>query len=195
MGQSPKIVIIAGPNGAGKSTIAPRVLRGPLAVDEFVNADAIALGLSAFKPETVALQAGRIMLARIKELATQRKNFALETTLASKTFAPLVRQLTNTGYEFHLVFVWLTSQEEAIARVEARVRAGGHSIPVETIRRRYNAGIRNFFELYRPISASWQVFNNSADSTLDMIARGRGAKEDRIDDGALWRQFLEVSDS
>ena len=62
MTESPKVVVIAGPNGAGKSTAATRILQDALAVQEFVNADVIARGLSAFKPESVALTAGRVML-------------------------------------------------------------------------------------------------------------------------------------
>jgi predicted ABC-type ATPase len=84
----PHVVVLAGPNGAGKSTAAPALLRGRLGVTEFVNADTIAHGLSAFSPEHAAIEAGRIMLARLRQLASQRRDFAFETTLASRTFAP-----------------------------------------------------------------------------------------------------------
>jgi predicted ABC-type ATPase len=84
----PKVVVIAGPNGAGKSTAASHVLRNALQVNEFVNADTIAAGLSAFSPDTVAVAAGRIMLERVRELASEGRNFAFETTLASRSFAP-----------------------------------------------------------------------------------------------------------
>ena len=82
----PSIVIVAGPNGAGESTVAPALLHGALAVDEFVNADVIASGLSAFDPAGAAIAAGRVMLARLHELAEQRVSFAFETALASRTF-------------------------------------------------------------------------------------------------------------
>ena len=104
----PSIVILAGPNGAGKSTVAPALLHGALAVDEFVNADVIARGLSAFDPESVALTAGRVMLARLHELAEQRVSFAFETTLASRTFAPWLRDLKASGYAVHLFFLFLS---------------------------------------------------------------------------------------
>src|ERR1044071_7909514 len=94
----PTVVILAGPNGAGKSTVAPALLRGALAVHEFVNADVIARGLSAFDPESVAIAAGRIMIARLRELARQRASFAFETTLASRSFAPWLRGLSSDGY-------------------------------------------------------------------------------------------------
>jgi predicted ABC-type ATPase len=97
-GRPPLVVVIAGPNGAGKTTIAPRLLRDALAVSEFVNADPIATGLSAFRPESVAMAAGRVMLARLKALATAREDFAFETTLASRSFAPWLRSLRASGY-------------------------------------------------------------------------------------------------
>ena len=84
----PSVVILAGPNGAGKSTVAPALLQGALAVDEFVNADVIARGLSAFDPDRVAIAAKRVMLARLKQLADRRVDFAFETTLATRSFAP-----------------------------------------------------------------------------------------------------------
>lgn len=75
----PHVIIIAGPNGAGKTTTAPALLNKALHVDNFINADTIAQGLCAFKPETAAIQAGRAMLARMRHLANQNENFAFET--------------------------------------------------------------------------------------------------------------------
>ena len=89
----PSVVVLAGPNGAGKSTVAPALLQGALGIDEFVNADVIARGLSAFDPESAAIAAGRVMLARLHELAEQRVSFAFETTLASRSFALWLRRL------------------------------------------------------------------------------------------------------
>lgn len=119
---TPNLVVLAGPNGAGKSTAAPMLLRGTLGVTEFVNADVIAQGLSAFAPDRVALSAGRIMLRRLQELARQGVSFAFETTLASRSFAPWIRELAQTGYQFHLVFLWLPSADFAVQRVADRVR-------------------------------------------------------------------------
>src|SRR2546428_12586241 len=110
----PSVVVISGPNGAGKSTVAPRVLQGTLAITEFVNADVIARGLSAFNPEGAAVAAGRIMLERLRELAAQRASFAFETTLASRSFAPWIKTLIETGYEFHLVYVWIASPDLSV---------------------------------------------------------------------------------
>jgi len=137
---APNVIVIGGPNGAGKSTIAPLVLSGTLAVTEFVNADVIAQGLSAFQPEREATQAGRIMLRRLDELAAAREDFAFETTLASRTFAPWIRRIRGQGYQFHLAYVWLPDAELAVTRVGMRVKSGGHYVPDETVRRRYRRG-------------------------------------------------------
>ncbi|MDR3622782.1 MAG: zeta toxin family protein [Paludisphaera borealis] len=182
----PSVIVLAGPNGAGKSTAAPALLRGRLAVDAFVNADAIARGLSGFAPETVAMQAGRIMLARLKTLAAARDDFAFETTLASRSFAPWLKSLVADGYRFHLVFLWLPSADLAVARVADRVRQGGHDVPEETIRRRYAAGIQNFTRLYRPIATSWQLYNAETSSRL-LVAHGTGPKVDEVRRPKIWR--------
>jgi predicted ABC-type ATPase len=159
----PHIIVIAGPNGAGKSTTAPSLLKGTLEVTEFVNADLIAQGLSGFQPEGAVFHAGRVMLERIHYLAKKRIDFAFETTLASRTFAPWIANQRKKGYVFYLVFLWLPSEDFAVARVAERVRMGGHNVPEETIRRRYHAGIRNFFKLYRPLADIWFFYDNSAE--------------------------------
>ncbi|MCC6409985.1 MAG: AAA family ATPase [Planctomycetes bacterium] len=139
--------MIAGPNGAGKSTTAPALLRDLLGIREFVNADAIAQGMSGFDPDSAAIAAGRAMLRRLTELSRARRDFAFETTLASRSFAPWIERLRRDGYAFTLVFLWLPSPEIAIARVAQRVAAGGHDVPAGTIRRRFDRGLANFFRL------------------------------------------------
>lgn len=166
----PHVIIIAGSNGSGKSTAAPILLKNTIHINDFVNADIIAQGLSAFQPEKAAIQAGRIMLKRIKTLATEGANFAFETTLASRVFASWIKGLKKNGYQFHLIFLWLKNVELAISRVEDRIRMGGHSVPEQTIRRRYTVGLKNFFNLYSPLADSWQLYDNSDSSSLIPIA-------------------------
>lgn len=181
----PSVVILADPNGAGKSTAAPELLQGELAVSEFVNADVIARGLSAFHPGRVAMAAGRVMLARLDELARQRDTFAFETTLASRSFAPWLRKLHTSGYEIHLVFLWLSSADLAIERVADRVRNGGHDIPGDVVRRRYAAGIRNFFDLYQSATTSWVLYNSSGPQPT-LVAEGLESQPERVYDTAVW---------
>lgn len=184
--QSPHLIIISGPNGAGKSTIAPKVLRGVLGVDEFVNADVIAKGLSAFNPEGVSISAGRIMLKRLHELAAARKNFAFETTLASRSFYPWISELLKTGYAFHLIHLWLPSPEMSIARVKARVARGGHHVPDDVVRRRYDAGLRNFFHLYMNIASSWYLYDNYDPDNPDLIASGHESSVESVYNYTKW---------
>ena len=181
----PSVVILAGPNGAGKSTAAPALLHGTLAVNVFVNADVIARGLSAFDPESAAIAAGRIMLARLRELAEQRVSFAFETTLASRTFAPWLQDLRVSGYEVHFLFLWLPSPEFALERVADRVRAGGHDVPAATVRRRYRAGLRNFFSLYEPLATSWGLYDSSGPEPR-LVAERLDTLPPRVYDESVW---------
>lgn len=190
----PKVVVIAGPNGAGKSTAAKTLLTGPFRVREFVNADVIAQGLSAFEPEKVAISAGRIMLTRLKELAAERVNFAFETTLASRSFARWIEELRASGYDFQLFYHWVPSPDFSVRRVALRVTEGGHHVPDDTIRRRYFGGIRNFFDLYRPITDGWRCYNSSIVGRPKLVANGKGIAYERIYDKQTWQQILARRD-
>ena len=163
----PTLYIIAGCNGAGKTTASYSVLPSLLECKEFVNADEVAKGLSPFDPESVAIEAGRLMLRRINLLLGQRKTFAIETTLATRSYISLVKRARNAGYRVVLLFFWLASPEMAIERVAKRVSDGGHNIPAETIRRRYWLGLQNFFQLFAPIVDSWMFYDN-ADATIQV---------------------------
>lgn len=189
---SPKIILIAGCNGAGKSTLAPHLLRDTFGLNDYVNADTIAQGLSAFAPEKVAIEAGRVMLKRLRDLASQRANFAFESTLASRFYASWIAELKQQGYEFDLIFIWLKSPELAVRRVEERVKLGGHSIEIETIRRRYGRGLKNFFELYQPLANSWTVYDNSASGNPILIADNQAGDELQIHDSVLWEKICEL---
>lgn len=166
----PNLVVIAGPNGSGKSTTAPKLLRDTLRVDEFINADVIAGGISAFAPDRVAFPAGRIMVRRTHELAAARADFALESTLSSRSLAPWIARLKADTYVFHLIYLWLSSADLAVQRVAERVRQGGHDVPEPTVRRRYSRSLSNFFNIYRPIADSWLMLDNSSIDAPKSIA-------------------------
>lgn len=188
----PHLIIIAGCNGSGKTTAAPALLQNSLHVDDFVNADAIAHGLCAFQPEKASIQAGRIMLGTIQKLAEDKVNFAFETTLASRTFSTWIPKLKQEGYEFHLIFLWLKNVELAIRRVEERVKTGGHSVPEETIRRRYTSGLKNFFNLYRSLTDSWQFYDNSNADKLSLIASEIHSDKLVIENESTWEKLEET---
>src|SRR6266403_4173291 len=188
---NPQIIVIAGPNGAGKTSLAPFLLRDQYGQFPFVNADTIASGLSAFEPESVAIEAGRIMLARLHELSERRESFAFESTLAARSYAPWLSRLRQQGYEVHLLFVWLRSVDLAIERVAERVRRGGHAIPLLELRRRYLRGINNLFELYIPLADTWAVYDNSKQNQPSLVATGGAKSARRIRKPDLWQVLLE----
>jgi predicted ABC-type ATPase len=185
------VLILAGPNGAGKSTAAEWVLRSAYGLWEFVNADVIARGLSGFDPDAVAMQAGRIMLTRLRQLAADGASFAFETTLASRNFIPWVKQLRDSGYAFDLNFFWLPTADLAVERVAIRVREGGHGVPEETIRRRYTRGLSNFFNAYLPLATSWRFYNSSFGRPA-LVAYGYESTPAVVLDEANWQQLVET---
>lgn len=156
----PSLYIIAGPNGAGKTTAAYNLLPDVFNTIEFVNADEIARGISPFNPESVAVQAGRIMLERLKQLITEQKNLAFESTLSGLAYLKFLNLSKVSGYNVTLFFVWLNSYELAIERVANRVSKGGHDIPKNVIERRYARGMKNFAK-YAPYTDSWYIYDNS----------------------------------
>ncbi|WP_315537644.1 zeta toxin family protein [Prevotella koreensis] len=172
------LYIISGCNVAGKTTASYTVLPEILKIDEFVNADEIARGLSPFNPDEMAIEAGRLMLKRINELLTRGKDFAIETTLATRSYANLVDRAHMLGYEVHLVYFWLNSTELAKKRVASRVILGGHNIPHAIIERRYGLGIKNLFGIFIPIVDEWMIVNNS-NLSQEIVAEG-GISRDTI---------------
>lgn len=179
------LYIIAGPNGAGKTTASFTVLPDMLNCKEFVNADEIARGISPFRPESAAIDAGRIFLKRIQELLRLKKDFAFETTLSTRSYVNLIKQAKLSGYNVILVFFWLRSPELAFERVKARVKAGGHNIPKDVIERRYFSGIKNLLQLYIPITDYWMVIDNS-NNPFNLIAEGNFGQKTNIYNNTIW---------
>ena len=157
----PRLYIISGCNGAGKTTASYSLLPEMLNCKDFVTSDEFAKGLSPFDPSKASIQASRYMLMKIRYLLKRGQDFAIETTLATRTLMKIVKQAQAAGYTVTLLYFWLNSPDLAVARVRARVEAGGHDIPEETIRRRYNTGIYYFFNLYSPICERWILADNS----------------------------------
>lgn len=181
----PNLFVIAGPNGAGKSTSAPELLTGTRRVDEFVNADVIA------KDEGLSdIAAGRKTLYLLTELAKARRDLAFETTLASHLLLPRIRAMQDSGYVFHLVFYWIPSADMAVQRVAARVRSGGHSIPEDVIRRRYERGLVNFFNDFAPAADSWMFVNNTGAPPPRRIAWRDLGGQTTVADNELWNRLV-----
>ena len=169
----PSLYIIAGPNGAGKTTTAEKLLPEYLNCIEYVNADNIARGISPFNVESVAFQAGRVMLERMTELVKRKVDFAFETTLSAKSYVSFLKYCKSKGYEITLVFIWLDSPETAIQRVKSRVEKGGHNIPEKVIERRYFKGIENLKKYFVSLNDAWMIWNNSGNQPT-LVAQGAG---------------------
>lgn len=165
--QEKYLYIIGGCNGAGKTTASFNILPDLLNCKEFVNADEIARGLSPFRPESVSIKAGRLMLKRIDELINLNQDFSFETTLSTKSFINTIENAKSKGYYVTLIFFWLESIELAKDRVRKRVSEGGHNIETDIIERRYKAGIKNLFSLYCNKVDSLLIYDSSkAESEL-----------------------------
>jgi len=169
------LYIITGPNGAGKTTLSYTILPEIFECEDFVNADEIARGLSPFNAEKAAIKAGRLMLERISELLEKGESFAFETTLSTRSYVNLINRAKDKGYEIILLFLALESVKLAVERVEIRVSEGGHNIPTDTIKRRYEVGLKNLFELYIPIVDKWMLVDNSSES-FEFVAEGTGTE-------------------
>ena len=189
----PRLYIISGCNGAGKTTASYSLLPEMLDCSEFVNSDEFAKGLSPFDPSKASIQASRFMLMKIRYLLNRQQDFAIETTLATRTLLKIVKQAQSAGYTVTLLYFWLNSPDLAVDRVRARVEAGGHNIPEETIRRRYNRGIYYFFNLYSPICERWILTDNSQ-IPFRVIAEGSKDEVVNIKDNETYAKVKAIAD-
>ncbi|MFH2044041.1 MAG: zeta toxin family protein [Pseudomonadota bacterium] len=156
-----KCYILAGPNGAGKTTFANEFLPIEAECLNFINADLIAQGLSPFQPEKMGVEAGRLMINHISECVRTNESFAFETTLSGRGYVQKINDWKKRDYEIIIYFLKLPSVEFALERVRLRVSRGGHDVPEETVRRRFERSWKNFNILYKPLADAWIVFDTS----------------------------------
>ena len=164
MANKKRIIIIAGPNGAGKTTFAREYLMKEAHCPDFVNVDLIAAGLSPFNPERAAIRAGRIMLSEIQRRVRKGESFAFETTLSGHVYARMIPEWRNSGYRVRLIFLQLPDPKMAISRVKMRVVQGGHNVSSTVVRRRFDAGLRNFQDVYKQLVDKWEWYDNSGNT-------------------------------
>ncbi|UII29519.1 zeta toxin family protein [Fulvivirga maritima] len=178
------LYIISGCNGAGKTTASYTLLPEILDCNEFVNADEIAKGLSPFNPESEAMAAGRLMLSKIDRLISRKNDFGFETTLSTRSYKNLITKARENGYRLTLLFFWLRNPDLAVKRVETRVKEGGHNIPEDVIRRRYENGLKNFFSIFEPLVDEWMFIDNSGEPY--QIVAYKNTKGSIINNQGLW---------
>ncbi len=187
----PRLFIIGGCNGAGKTTASKTILPEILECEEFINADEIAYAILPTHPELVAMRAGRIMLEQIAEHINRGIDFAFETTLSTRSYAPMLRDAKKRGYTIILIYIYLESEELAIQRVADRVARGGHSIPSEVIRRRYKRGLANFSRLFQIVADSWVLYDNSSTSPKLIARKGLGLDTD-VFNADIWSSIRSL---
>lgn len=186
-----RILMIAGPNGAGKTTIASRLIPDLPMLYEFINADEIARGLAPLHPETVALSASKLMITRLRELFEANKSFAFETTAAGTNYIKYLKEAKSKGYQLGLIFLWVSSSNQAIQRVSKRVSQGGHNVPAETVKRRYYAGIKNLFKYYLPLADFAIILDNSLplEDTDRIIASKSVQYPLEVENKTVWKKM------
>jgi predicted ABC-type ATPase len=179
--------IIAGPNGAGKTTFATEFLPRYANCRNFINPDLLARAYSPFDPDAGMLRAGRTVLKRIAEFTAARTDFAFETTLSGRRYAPLLRRVKSAGFRLHMFYLWIPGPELALLRIRDRVESGGHNVSERDVRRRFGRTLGNLFSLYRPLLDSLHCFANSSD-TPRLIFKDE-AGHTMIGDAALYEQL------
>ena len=161
---SPTCWIIAGPNGAGKTTFALEYLPQVANCRLFVNADAIAAGLSPLAPETALLAASRLFLREIENHIHNRQNFAFEITLSGRSYLKLVARLQADGWQIELIYLALPNLKMSKMRVAERVTHGGHNISEQDIERRFPRSLRNLLTEFSFLANSTRCFINSGET-------------------------------
>ncbi len=187
-------MMIAGPNGAGKTTIASAFLSQQKDVyADFLNADHIAQGIAPLHPESVIYQASRLMITRFHDLLNSNVSFIFETTASGLTYETHLQKAKANGYEINLVYLWLSSSNQAVKRVAERVKQGGHSILEEVIHRRYFRGLKNLLTLYLPVANTALILDSSTAKSgpKKIIAKKELHHQLQIDDKKIWRQIQE----
>lgn len=185
----PRLYIISGPNGAGKTTASYTFLPELLNLGTFVNADEIADELSPQEPEKEMIRASRLMLEQMDELLARDADFAVETTLSTKSLAQTIQHARSKGYMIGIFYFWLKNPEMAVKRVAVRHAAGGHNVPEETIIRRYHFGIRNLREIYLPLCDYWVIIDNSTREGK-WIAEGGMSRPTKIYNKKIYNQII-----
>lgn len=166
------LFILAGANGSGKSTVAKVLLPSEGLV--YVNPDDIAKELNPGNPVAARIEAGKETLRRIDVLLERGESFAIESTLSGLQHLKTIHKAQKRGYVVSVIYVYVESPDVCIARIAARVRGGGHSVPDEDVQRRYVRSKINFVKRYRGVADCWMLYYNGG-MDLSLVAHGNGS--------------------
>lgn len=186
----PILYILAGPNGAVKTTAAKTLLPDIFQCKVFLNADEIAAELNPKNVEAVAMQAGRIMLEEIETNLAEKNTFAIESTLATRSYLNLIKKAQLINYQVVLLFFYLPSAEMAKQRVALRVSEGGHNIPSEVVKRRFQSGLENLKKFIEIVDV-WVIYDNSKFPSR-IIAKGQYDKKIKIINFEIWERLKMI---
>ncbi|HEY6328685.1 MAG TPA: AAA family ATPase [Blastocatellia bacterium] len=146
----PELFTIGRPNGSGKTTIASQYLRSTGL--GFLNADNIAAELSPTDPILAAVQAGKAFSRRLADALDRRESIVVESTLSGLTLRRTVQRAGALGYRITILFVYVASPQECIARIKERVTRGGPFVPDADVGRSFPRSLHNFWHFYRSLA-------------------------------------------
>lgn len=181
------LYLIGGPNGSGKTTLANSIITHHENI-KFINADEIA------RENNISLDtiAGRIVLEKMDEVFSTHDSFIFETTLAGKFPGKLIKRAHDSGYKIEFLYVILSSVEQNITRVQERVKQGGHSVPENVIRRRYDKSLFNFDNVYKLVD-NWHLYDNTG-IKHQLVATGSGLDINIINQ-EIYSSFIKHKDA
>lgn len=184
---SKQLTVIAGPNGSGKTTFAQEFLSQT--PQRYLSADLIASQLAPDDPASAEMAAGRVFLQRLAQFIAGSNNFLVESTLSGRGFRRALEKAKLAGFEITIVFVYLDSADTCVARVQERVRKGGHHVPEADVRRRFYRSLSNFWQIYRNFANQWVLIYNAVTGFQHVASGSAGATS--IRDETLFNLFLE----
>ena len=166
------LYILAGANGSGKSTIAKELL--PEENITYVNADDIALKLCPNDMQSVRIQAGKEFRSQINKLFHEQKSFAMESTLSGVGHIKTIEIARKIGYKIIIIYIFVDDYNSCIARIQTRVKNGGHPVPKEDVIRRYSRSKQHFWNTYKDLADHWILYYNGGDDIVSVAEQDKG---------------------
>ena len=175
--------IIAGPNGSGKTTLAKELISDENVI--FLNADEIALAIN----DRIGIQSGKIVLNQLNDILHSGQSFVLESTISGRHHLQAIKNAQKQKYDIILIYVFLESVEQNLARIKMRTQLGGHNVPKTDVVRRYKRSLENFNDLSKVIK-DWKLYYNGG-TKFQLVAR-HNSKNLEIINPTLYNKVCKV---